>query len=400
MELTGLEILRWAHGGDGVGVPVQGELAGAVVFVPRAVPGDVVRCRIVRRKKRWARAELVAIERSSPHRVTPVCPVQAECGGCPWMAGAPAAQAASRRAILGGEVDKRLGASQEVVRLAPPAGATLGYRARVRMAWEVDARGQVRLGYRAPGSHRLVDVPGCPVAAPAIEAALPALRELLSERGPGRGEVSLVAGREGVAGRIAPERGAPIAIGPPSVTLGEEPYAIRADAETFVQANPAVARAIAEQVEAMAREAGGRHAVELFAGAGTLTLPLLRAGYRVTAYESAAGARAWFHDNVAGRGEATWHLCDLLATGVPWPAPEPPDLVLLDPPRTGALEMMAWVRACGARVVLMVSCDVSTAMRDLAALVEGGAWAVTDIVGHDMFPHTGHQEVVARAVRT
>lgn len=399
MELSGLVIQRWAHGGDGVGVPESGELAGAIVFVPRAVPGDVVRCRVVARKKRWARAEILEIERPSPHRVEPLCAVQPACGGCPWMAGDAEAQAASRLAILAGEAAKRLGVEAAQVRLAPQAGPLFGYRSRVRMAYEVDARGAVRLGYRASESHLLVDVARCPVAAPEIDARLPALRDELAALGAGRGEVSLVAGREGVAGRARSAHGEERVFGPPTVTLGEAPFAIAADAHTFVQANTSVSRAIAEQIEAMAREAGGAHAVELFAGAGTLTQPLLRAGYRVTAYESAAGARPWFEANTAGLGEATWHLVDLHAMGVPWPAPDPPDLVLLDPPRTGAAEIMPWVRASGAKTVLMVSCDVSTVMRDLATLLQGG-YRVTDIVGHNMFPHTGHQEVVARAVRS
>lgn len=399
MELSDLLIQRWAHGGDGVAIPDAGALAGAIVFVPRAVPGDVVRCRVVVRKKRWARAELVAVQTPSPHRVDPACAVQAACGGCPWMAGDSEAQAASRLAILTGEASKRLSVAASQVRLASQTGPELGYRSRVRMAYEVDARGAVRLGYRASESHRLVDVARCPVAAPEINQALPALRADLASRGPGRGEVSLVSGPEGVAGRVRPAGGVERVAGPPAVTVGEAPYAITADVHTFVQANAHVSRAIAEQIEAMARAAGGGHAVELFAGAGTLTQPLLRAGYRVTAYESAPGAQRWFEANTRGLGEATWHQSDLHATGVPWPTPDPPDLVLLDPPRTGAAELMPWVRASGAKTVLMVSCDVSTVMRDLAMLVEG-AYRVTEIVGHNMFPHTGHQEVVARAVRT
>lgn len=396
MELSGLRILRWAHGGDGVAVPEGGELAGAIVFVPRAVPGDVVRCRVVARKKRWARAELVAVESASPHRVEPPCAVQAACGGCPWMTGDHEAQAASRLAILGGEAVKRLGEQSPTVRLAA-SGPTLGYRSRIRMAYAVGGDGAVKLGYRREGSHHLVDVERCPVAVGAIDDALPEIRQRLAAAGSAQGEVSILAGAEGVAGRVRPNGQEAWSFGPATVTVGAPGHAVSAAADSFVQANSAVMSAIAERIEAMAREAGGRHAVELFAGVGTLTLPLLRAGYRVTAYESAPDARALFDANVAGRGDATWHHSDLLATGAPWPPPDAPELVLLDPPRTGAAEIMPWVRACGARVVLMLSCDVSTAMRDLQLLAERG-YRITDIIGYDMFPHTGHQEVLARAV--
>ena len=109
MRLQELEIQRWAHGGDGVGVPGSGPMAGVVVFVRGAVPGDVVEVEVVERRRRWARAALVAVTSPSTERVPVPCPIQAACGGCPWMPGSADAQATSRLAILKGEAAKRLG---------------------------------------------------------------------------------------------------------------------------------------------------------------------------------------------------------------------------------------------------------------------------------------------------
>ncbi len=405
--LEGLLIQRWAHGGDAVGVPERGPLAGAIVFVPGAVPGDRVTARVVQRKRRWARAEILKIEAPSPHRVTPACPLQAACGGCPWMAGDHAAQAASRLAILRGEARKRLGWTDERVAErvalagapAPSLGYGVGYRVRLRMAYRVAGDGRVTLGFRSAGTQRLVDVPECVVAAPALNAALPEARRQLAARGPGEGELQLLAGREGVAGLVKPVLGSSWGFGPERVTVVQGALELEAAPDAFVQANPEVVAAMTRRVRELA--AGvmppGGHAVELFAGSGTFTVPLLEAGYRVTAYEVAPDARAAFERVTAGRGEATWQRCDLFATGVPTPAPAAPDLVLLDPPRVGAAEVMPWVRSSGARAVVLVSCDVATGFRDLAQLVEAG-WDVAEVTGYDMFPHTGHQEMLSLVV--
>lgn len=406
MRIEGLHIERWAHGGDAVGHPAAGPLAGMVVFVPGAVPGDVVTVRIRKRKKRWARGDLERIEQSSPHRVEPACAVQDRCGGCPWMGGDAGAQARSRIAILRGEARKALGwtaerADDRVSLHEPPTpGALLGYRTRVRMAWRVDADARVTLGYRARGSSRLVDVPGCPVAAPAIEAALPDLRLALADRARGEGEVWLVAGDEGVAGLVDPARGPRWRFGPDEVTVTAGELRLSVTPDAFLQANSAVTADLCAAVAAAAAQLApdGGHAVELFAGVGTLTVPLLQAGLTVTAYEVNPDARVPFLANTRRHGAAaSFHTCDLFAAGVPLPAPATPDVIVLDPPRQGAFGVMPWITASGAASLLYVSCDVSTAMRDLAQL--GSEWDIETIVGFDMFPHTGHQELLAVARR-
>ncbi len=385
-----------------MGHPTDGPLRGAVVFVPRGVPGDIVTCRVTRSKKRWARAEIVRIERRSPWRREVPCSVQARCGGCPWMTGAPEVQASSRLAILRGEAQKRLGWDEATaaarVGLAETDGApALGYRCRVRMAWRVDAGGRARVGYRAPRSHRLVPALGCVIASAAVREALPAVVRELEARGPGEGEVLLLHGSEGVAVVVRPTHGEPWRSGPGEVTVGHDGHEVTARADTFVQTNPVVAATIAAAVEAEARALGapGR-ALELFCGVGTLTLPLLRAGWSVTGYESARRTSALFERNTAAWADrAAWVYADLLEDGGIWPPPRPaPELVLLDPPRVGAAPLIPWLRALPARRIVMVSCDVSTAMRDIAGLVEGDRWRVRDVTGYNMFPHTGHQELI------
>lgn len=405
-----LPVLRWAHGGDAVAMADDGPLAGLVVFVRGAVPGDVVSVLLETRKKRWARGRLVAVVSPSPARREPPCAVQAACGGCPWMVGSAAAQRASREAILRAEVRKSaLGWSDEEVAakvrvVDVPGAAGLGYRVRAKLAWRRGPGSTVAVGFMGRGTHAFVPVARCAVLTPALNDALPGLRKHLEADGAERGEVTLVAGDEGVAAWVEPASGRAHGVGPEQVTVrfGDRPFA--ADPRAFIQANPAVAAAMVDAVEAAARAAGGARAVELFAGAGLFTTALWSSGYEVDAYEVAATARAGFEATRERAGvppeRGRWHAADLLRDGFPTPRPAPPDLVLLDPPRTGAAELAPWVRASGARAVILVSCDVATAVRDLALLTEGPeGLRVERVDGYDMFPHTGHQEVLAVLVR-
>jgi 23S rRNA (uracil1939-C5)-methyltransferase len=402
-ETLEVTVLRWAHGGDGVAFPEHGELQGVVLFVPGAVPGDRLRVAVTERRKRFARAEIVDVLAASPQRVTPECPVQSRCGGCPWMVGSSAAQRASRRAILVGEAHKRLGwdapTAEARVRLDPTPIPRVGYRQRLKLGYRVMGEG-VHLGFRRAQSHQLIDVPGCAVAHPQLQAAHGALRAALTRRPPGEtGEVRLVAGSDGVAGQIRPAGRPPIGFGQEEVRAAWPGPTLVLRPDAFCQANPYALASLHRDLAALARETGAREAVELYAGSGALTTALLEAGLKVTAYELEGSTRPIFERTTAPwPGQATWHGCDLALWGAPRPEPPAADLVLVDPPRRGAAELVPWLLARRPPWIAWVSCDPATASRDLAALQAGG-YTVASITGYDMFPHTGHQELLAVARR-
>lgn len=403
-KVHALEILRWAHGGEGVGIPPDGPLAGRIVFASEVVPGDVVDLDIVEHKDRWARGRVLRVVRPSPERTPVPCAVQGRCGGCPWMAGSAAAQAASRRAILEGELKKRLGmtADEVAARLVVlESPARLGYRQRLRLTYEV-RDGRVALGFLGKKSHALVDVVRCEVADERLNAALPEVRARALALG-GSGRVTLLAGDEGVAGLLESQAGGATRFGPDLVTTRLGRFAQRLAPEAFAQASGAVTGQLLETLAAWAKAAraqGDPWAVELYAGAGTLTMALWEAGWKVAAYEVAEAARAGFEATRAAVGvppeRGLWHAADL-SIGVPLPPPPAPALIVLDPPRTGAADVIDWVRASGAAHVVYVSCDLATGLRDLAALIRDGRYRIQAVVGLDMFPHTGHQEVMVLA---
>ncbi len=294
-----------------------------------------------------------------------------------------------------------------------------GYRQRLKLTFERTSDG-VKLGFLGKKSHALVDIARCEVADARINEALADVRARIAELTPAaQGRVTLLAGEDGVAGVIETRAGHARTFGPDTVRLTLGSYAQSLSARAFAQANGAVtgqmlatlagwaARARAASSEIPSETDGETPgddpwAVELFAGAGTLTMALWRSGWRVVAYEVAEAARPGFEATRSAEGVAPergiWHAADL-GIGMPWPAPPPPALVVLDPPRTGAAEVMPWVRASGAHHVVYISCDLATGLRDLQLLISDARYRIAEVVGLDMFPHAGHQEVMFLATR-
>ena len=316
------------------------------------------------------------------------------------MIGSPSVQRENREEVLRGELQKTLGWSPEAVSkhltMVDGVGPQSGYRQRVRLAFARN-RGTLSLGYRAANSHKIVDIRECPVSSPEIVATLSDVWSTLQQSSYDAGEVHLVSDGAQVATEITSESGS-LRLGPDEVLLKVGAATIPTSPRHFAQANRDVASAIADQVLSLSRAAGGTHAVELFAGSGTFTVPLLQAGYTVDAYELTAHAKAAFDAATSPHGHATFHVADLMLTGRPEPPPKTPDLVLLDPPRTGAAATLPWVSQSGAGHIIMVACDVATAIRDLSELTQRG-YHCQRIWSYDMFPHTGHQELLIYLTR-
>jgi tRNA/tmRNA/rRNA uracil-C5-methylase (TrmA/RlmC/RlmD family) len=257
----------------------------------------------------------------------------------------------------------------------------------------------VTLGYRGRGTHHVVPVSRCEVAVEAINESLDAVRESICKLGATSGEVTILAGSNGVGWSMLSDGRRRARGGEEHLTIEVNGEEMAVDAGGFVQGNGAETDAIARHIAEFIGRSEGALAVELFAGSGTWTAGLLDAGYRVEAYELDGRARPAFEANTRG-GQAQLHVTDLLETGVPEPPPGRPALVVLDPPRIGAAGLSTWIRTVAAPKVLMVSCDVATGLRDAAALCDGpGGYEIARVTSYDMFPNTGHQELVIELLR-
>jgi 23S rRNA (uracil1939-C5)-methyltransferase len=348
-----LEIERLAAGGDGIA-----HVDGLTVFVPLAAPGDRVRARVVRVQPRFARAEIEAVLAPGPGRREPPCPYYGRCGGCTWLHLDEAEQGRARVAIAR-EALQRIGGVTELPEIEHVASpAALAYRSRARIAWD---RGKV--GFRARASREVVDVERCAVLDSATETELAHFR---AQRPRGHGEREIRGHAEAVV--VAGRR---LAVGP----------------SAFFQAN----RSLWERWQALVVDACGRgeSAVELYCGVGFYTVGLVERFARVVAVERSLAARdARLNCPAARIVEAAAE--DFAARELVALAPE---LVLLNPPRTGCHQMVSEALvAARPRRVVYVSCDAPTLARDVARL--GAGFRVARVVVLDALPQTHHVEIV------
>ena len=407
-EVT-VEIDGLAMGGDAIGRqrdPAGTESAsdGRATFVPLAAPGERVRVRIEREKGRVAWGELTAIERPGPDRVPPPCPLFGSCGGCQWQHVTIDAQRAAKRAI----VERALGIAIPPVR---PGGPDFGYRDRAKLTVGKDGT----LGFHARRSHDIVDLgdsPRCPLFGPELAQALPALRALA--RGMTAGvELEVQAGAEGVhlnVGRADAVSTAHArreidrlnASGIVGLSLGGKPTLGRAEVDVaepgtlplaisaggFAQVGRAAnAALVAAVMEAVGPDPGV--VLEMYAGSGTFTRHLAA----VTDRGTGGRGRLFACDGDPAAVERGRRNVPAAAWSARPPA-DPPDTVVLDPPREGADRFHLNVAVRARRRIVYVSCDPQTLGRDARHLKADG-FRLVQAVALDLMPQTFHVEVVA-----
>jgi tRNA/tmRNA/rRNA uracil-C5-methylase (TrmA/RlmC/RlmD family) len=380
LELT---VERLATGGDGVGRAPDGR----VTFIPFSAPGDRLRVRTTEARRRYLRASVIEMIAPGPSRVEPLCPVFGSCGGCSWQHLGYSAQLEAKSGILRDALT-RIGKLASVPEQIEMRGSPLAYGCRSRARVVVEEGG---VGFRRRRSRDVCVTAHCPVLVPALDAALEGLGR---DPQASRGEWELAAGDDGEVSLLTPD-GRPLGAKRTRIRLGDDTVAISAG--VFSQANSALRVDLAGAVHEAAGE--GELALELYAGAGFLTLGLARRFRRVVAIESHRRAvrdlrenlRAARIDSAEVRGEP---VEDALGDA---PLQDlRPEVVVLDPPRSGLPRGVAFGPAT--RRVVYLSCDPATLARDLASLEEQG-FCLVRVTGFDLFPQTPHVEALAVAER-
>lgn len=396
------------------------ETSQGLFFVRGALVGETVRVSPDAKGGRIRRARLVEVVAPSADRVIPACPYAVRCGGCALMHGTLAAQRALKQRFLRDALAK---AGADVERLPirlTEASEVLGYRRRARLAFRA-TRGGGLLGFRRERSHELVDIDACAVLVAPLARALSLVRARVLPALTGEGELSLALGRDGgavIVLRSADPQppaayaacGALVAepLGVAGVALfaaGVSKPALFGDAREwsegldgaplegtvagFSQAHAEINRALVGRVAELARTSGAR-VLELYAGSGNFTVALAPGAARYTAVEQSPEAVAALRQNLAARGLAAklvaGDAAQQLTGGLL-------DVVVLDPPRSGAPGVLAALATRKPRRVVYVSCDPATLGRDCKELLARGyalAWAEA----FEMFPQTADLESV------
>ncbi len=369
-----------------------GRHEGRVIFVRHALPGERVVALITEdRGGTFCRADAVEILRPSPDRVAPPCPHAGpgKCGGCDWQHATPAAQRDLKAAVVR-EALRRIGgfapetpviAGFTVAAADPDA---LGWRTRAQFA--VDRTG--RIGLHRHRSHAVQPVTDCPLVVPEVRAAI------ADRRFPGGATVEVTAAGDGTTDvdvrrgrrptgdrRILHEQGAG--------------RSWQVHAGGFWQVHPAAVDTLVGCVLDLLAPRPGDRVLDLYAGVGVFAgamVDRIGATGTVTAVESDPVAAADAALNVPSASVIASAVDEAL------PSLDPADLVVLDPPRSGAgAAVMTGLFATGARAIAYVACDPAALARDLKIAAEAG-WELQALRGFDLFPMTHHVECVALLV--
>lgn len=411
-DVVELEVGAVAHGGFCVA-----RHEGRVVFVRHSLPGERVRARVTeaREGQRFVRADAVEVLSASPRRVTPPCPYAAPglCGGCDFQHTDLAHQRELKAAVVR-EQFARLARTEVDVLVEPVPGDEDGAGWRTRVEFAVDGTG--RAGLRAHRSHDVVPVESCLIADPRVLAT-----GVLGGHWSGEQAVDVVAPSTGETVVV------PVPSGEAHVPVVTEHVAgqrfsgdFEVSARGFWQVHPGAAATFVDTVLGMLEPQPGEVALDLYAGVGLFAAALAqRVGERgkVVAVESEAAATSAAEGNLAAYPSVAVVRARVDdAFGVPRPTRSGParnraqrsrklrrhpllplraDLVVLDPPRTGAGRgVVGQVAALAPRAVAYVACDPAALARDTAYLAEAG-YALRGLRAFDAFPMTHHVECVA-----
>lgn len=418
-----------SHEGRGIA-----RIEGKATFIAGALPGEQVAFRYTGRRGRHDEAVVEHIHIASPDRVQPPCRFAGICGGCSLQHMSPAAQRAHKQSVLLEQLQHAgCGAPGEI--LPPLLGPTGAYRhkARLMMRW-VDGKGGLLIGFSERGGRKVTDLTECHVLAAPLGSHIAWLREHLGALDCARhlAQMEVAIGDDGatalVLRNLIPASEADItrlrAIGaavgwtiylqpggPDSVhcvthdpapeltyRLLEGRVQLHFGPLDFTQINPHINRAMVTRVLELLDPGPTSRVLDLFCGLGNFSLPLATRAARVHGVEGAAAlvARASANARRNGLGNLDFTVADLSAPdpATPWLAGGF-DRILIDPPRTGAAEVIERLHLGACQRLVYVSCNPATLARDAGILRRQHGWRLAAAGIMDMFPHTSHVESIA-----
>ncbi len=422
---------KLTFGGSGLG-----RLEGKVCFVPFSAPGDRAEIRVTSEKRSYLEGELIQLLTPSPLRVSPPCPIFGICGGCNWQHLSYSVQTEAKQEIFtellwrSGRVEREL--------ILPMATAPEPYGYRSRMQFKLRCTdGTVHIGFYRAGSHWVEGIPGqCAIAKPVINRLLAELQSILSgfpeadripqidvtvgdddtaclifhyigsrhrelsgylEKQPTLAAAGLYiqSGRKSSLQKISgPELlsynvSHGLLPGIPATRLTFSPGA-------FSQVNYQQNLALIATVYEWAGLSGGEKVLDLYCGNGNLSIPLAGNAARIVGFEGYAPSITDaqrncrvndVHNAIYKCSDAASSLLKIADKG------ETFDVVILDPPRTGAAELVRHIPRVKPAKILYVSCDPATLARDIDILKKL-SYRVVKCLPVDMFPQTYHIESV------
>lgn len=447
MKPQQVTITALSEEGEGIG-----RLDGMAVFVPGALPGEIVECVLVEQKKNYAKGRLTQILAASPARVAPPCPYFPECGGCQLQHLDYPAQLEAKRVTVQDALERIGGFKGIEVPLTLGMDAPLRYRNNGQYPIR-KVNGQVRVGFFKAGSHEVIDIKDCLIQPEINGRVVAALKTWIQETGVTtynpktqegvlrhlmirhsnitgglmvvlvatvkamHGEAALVARLVGAVPEIESlvlntntKPGSQV-LGPQNKVLfgteriyGEiDGFEFGISPLSFFQVNTAQTKVLYQKAIEFADLKGTETVFDVYSGIGTISLSLSRKARKVYGIESVRPAVEDAVENARRAGVAHVEFIAGKAEDVMPRLAEQgirPDVVVLDPPRKGCEpEVLRTLLDMKPEKIVYVSCKPSTLARDLKILCGGGesgleepAYKLAAVQPVDLFGETGHVE--------
>jgi 23S rRNA (uracil1939-C5)-methyltransferase len=427
-----LSIEKLIYGGEGLA-----HADGNTVFVPYVLPGEQVRASVRTRKKRLIHANLLEVKQPAPGRVPPKCPHFGSCGGCHYQHIETGEQVRLKKEILR-ETLSRLGGVEWSGAIPEHTAQPYGYRNRAQWAFR-DAMPRA-FGYFLPESAHILPIDTCPVLSPLLAETFAHLQELARANALSPGILEIEAFADSEDARLAlnvayerfPKPAKALASefktalpaleslllldqsknrfeldGPGYLIQQAGGYAYRVGHLSFFQINRFLVEDLLQSIVGGAR---GGYALDLYAGVGFFTLPLVKTFQKVMSVDANLAATRDLRSNAESAGvqvlSENEHTEEFLKK-----TQEQPDFVVLDPPRAGlGAETAARLANLGAPEIVYLSCDPSTLARDLSVLTGSSRkpketsgprvkYEIAEMHLFDLFPQTFHIETLVRLRR-
>jgi 23S rRNA (uracil1939-C5)-methyltransferase len=413
-------------------------LQGKKKFLRKGLPGETVMATDTYKHNSYDEGEVLEVLAPSPERVTPLCIHAQLCGGCVLQHFDPLAQIRFKEEMLMMHL-LHIAELRPAQTLPPLLGAVFGYRHKARLGVKyVGKKEKVLVGFRESNGRYLADIDSCVVLHPAIGQKITALSKMIHtleayqsipqiEAAVGEGVTALVfrhlqplsagdtaklvqfaedhsdttqqmhlylqpGGMDSIK-RLWPETGEELL----QYTLPAHNLTLQFHPANFTQINPEINRKMVDQAIALLAPQAHERILDLFCGLGNFTLPLARHCKEIIGVEGEHSlvARAVSNAHLNSISNAHFHTADLAADFSSAAFMEKPfDKILLDPPRTGALEAVKLLPQFKPERIVYVSCNPATLARDAKELTARG-YVLTQAGVMDMFPHTGHVESMA-----
>ena len=437
-----IDIVRLGAGGEGVG-----RVENFTVFVDGTLPGETVTARITYVKKQYAVGRPESIQKASPHRVKPSCPVYADCGGCQLQHLSYEGQLAEKQRQVKDAVE-HIGKLKDIPVL-PTLGSERPWNYRNKMQLPVGGEKKtVHIGCFAEKSHCIIDIDACPIQKDGNNQIIPVVRQWMKDykipaydEDRRTGIVRHIMGRTGVhsgeimvcivtAVPVVPHmkdlvhmlrkevpgltsvmqnintrhtnvilgNKTKVIYGSPTISDSIGDLNFRISAQSFFQVNSEQAQKLYETALSYANLTGQETVVDVYCGTGTITLFLAKQARYVYGIEIVEPAVRDAVKNAKDNGirnahftcgDAAYKLPELLQSGIK------PDVIVIDPPRAGCEEkVLNVITSVKPKRVVYVSCNPATLARDLAYMKTRG-YKTEKIRPVDMFPQTHHVECVA-----